>query len=194
MKWIRELLAPKPARTQPKLLPRGEWQDIDQTLKRAVEKFGWAARGLHAEDSASVLAELAFDLEREAEALAFRAHLYSQRADPATATGEKPKPRPESPPGDAQAETEEEREAKEERKRAAAEARRQKEAKEAARPPADLVLSAADSVETAAGKLDAAEGDPAVEGFRMEIDVLAEMALNLRRQLARAEVGTGAAR
>jgi hypothetical protein len=187
VKWISELSAKEKPTPSPEPLPREVWQAVDSDLRRASEKFGEARVALPDKGSNSFLAEVAGDLERQAEALALRAHLLSRRAPP------KPKPEPGKLKTVAQA------------SEAAATAVRAKlhgagtgqgegddpsqqppQPPAPARSPADLVKSAGDTVETAHEKLEVVKAPDAVlQAFEEELDVLAEMTLSLRQKCER---------
>lgn len=191
-KWISELTAKhEPAPPQP--LPREAWQAITRDLERASTKFAETSAALCANDSKSTLAEFAGDLQREAEGLALRAHLLSRRAAPKHKP-EHPAPKPvEKEAETAAAATAEKATGELPAAETAADHEHAPAPRKAApdddhpvhREPtaAELAKSAADTVETAHNKLDAVEHpDDVSKDFEAELDVLAEMALSLRRQ------------
>src|SRR6185503_1599707 len=90
VKWASELSKEK--EPEPKKSPtRESWQAVVRFLDQASETFARARVVLGAKVPPPIAAELAGDLEGEAEALAFRAHVLSRRARPKPA---RPKPKP----------------------------------------------------------------------------------------------------
>jgi hypothetical protein len=157
-KWITELTAKKEPSPTPGMLFREDWQGIEDNLRVAATKYSEARSELRHEKP-TFLAELAADLEAQAEALKRRANLLSRRASPKP---EEPKPPPQPKPDDEDAPARSR--IRSERKRSAV----------------DLLKSAQGTVETAHRKLGVKNPDAVVKGFEGELDVLAEMTLNLR--------------
>jgi hypothetical protein len=222
VKWISGLSAEKPkAKSEP--LAREVWQDVRGDLQDAAEtlaaaqaalvgadersalanrarvleldarnealypaarRIAQARAALLAENPHSVLAELTLDLRNEADALARRAHLLSRRARPKPKA--EPKPKPETKP-------------KAEPKPKAAQAGAAEMASkvvEIPKTPAELVKTAADTIERAHRKLSPEEEaedatgpvkelDAVAKRFEEELEVLGEMALSLRHRVER---------
>jgi hypothetical protein len=176
VKWISELSAkPEPDPTQS--LPRADWLAVEQVLGRASGRFREARLELVQQPGGQVLSELACDLEREAQGLAFRAHLLSRRAPPPPKAKPKHRRRDAGDTGATDAP-------------AAARVNGDEKAKGEQPPPppsaGELVALAQRSLETAHTYLAAPEHpDPDSQAFEGDLDVLAEMALSLRQQSVR---------
>jgi hypothetical protein len=206
-RWISSL-SEKDAKPTPDVLPRKNWQDIDEDLTDASKKFANVRVEILTRHPRSFVADFAGDVSREAERLAFRAHLLSRRAPPT----------PKKPPGQAherdveQALThmlevdhvflkepflkEAEKTQRRRRKREPEESEQEREHELAPPTPlAVLVERALGTVETARDKLRTVEGvggerelehlDDVTLAFEEELDVLAEMALSLQQHCKR---------
>jgi hypothetical protein len=188
VKWISDLQADKEPAQKPETLHREVWQAVDRDLERAAERFAQASVAVAAQDPKSIVAEFARDLEREAQGLALRAHLLSRRAPREANAPHQPHAKTKTltaaghsvesadqATGEAPID-----EKPEEPKKDGAEAR----------PPGELVKSAADTVETAHARLEAVEHpDHVVKSFEEELDVLAEMTLSLRQKCEALDAG-----
>jgi hypothetical protein len=196
--WISQLTAT--AEPTPPLLSREVWQGVREDLERASRKFAEVRAALLTARE-TILGEFAGDLEREAESLALRAHMISRRTPP-TPKAELAEDNTHVADANADITKTKAREANAERANstvlppapAAAENadgeqhRYETIQHQAASTPSTLLRSAADTVETARVKLDAAEHpDSAAQAFEDELDVLAEMTLSLRQRWAIAE-------
>lgn len=149
-KWISDLPAADPTPT-PQPATHEDWLAVQGALDAASKAFAQARNGLKKE---TVLAQLAGDLEREAEAQALRAQLLSRRAPPKP-PGEPKRPIGKSADG----------------------------GQTPTKSFEDLVGLAADSVEKARGKLETVKvPDDATKAFEEDLDLLAEMTLSLRQQ------------
>ena len=207
VKWIGELTAKNAPPPPPEPLPREDWQAVDRDLMRASKKFADVQAALRARDPGSVLAEFAGDLERQAEGLAFRAHLLSRRASAEKrepAKGEPPNHEPPNHERPAAEHGEDAPPAPGPAKAAAVpgpgrSANATAPASEAAKGlqpgAADLAKSAGDTLETARNNLVVvAHPDDVAKDFEEELDVLAEMTLSLRQQCEQLDAGRPAAR
>ena len=186
-KWISGLPEKEEPEPTPQPLPRETWQAIERNLHSASETFAKARDALRSLDEESILAEFAGDLENEADALAFRAHLLARRAAPKpTPHGPKPKPAA-SMPQAVESKGAPDREKVDGEPTVDAESKTPADAAQSA-SPADLVRSAGNTIETAHLKLETVEHrDAAAKAFEDELDVLAEMTLSLRQQRDRQE-------
>lgn len=194
VKWISELSAKGKPTQPPQPLPREDWHAVDSDLGRAAETFAEAHLALRAAAAAEVgeakdsrfLAELARDLEHEAQGLALRAHLLSRRAPPKpkTEAGEPKTPAPATHAAAAEEKAKVEPPGAAEKHKETAEEHKPRPA--STKSPAELIDDAARTLATAYNKLGAVEHLDAVsKAFEEELDVLAEMTLTLRQKCDR---------
>jgi hypothetical protein len=177
VEWLSDLVSKDAPTVEPQPLPRDEWQRIRTNLTDASKKFAEAAQALDEVRGGAVSAELARDLEREAEALALRAHLLSRRAED---DDEEEKPKE----ADTRAKDEPETRTKDAEEKKDGQAHRERTPRR--RTPDQLVRSAGNTVETAHMKVaGVAHPDAVAESFKEELDVLAEMTLSLRQRCRR---------
>lgn len=181
-KWLSGLSEKEEPEPTPQPLPRETWQAIERNLQSASDTFAKASDALRSLDRGSILAEFARDLESEADALAFRAHLLARRAAPRT----KPDG-PKAKPVESKSEVVADREEVQGESTGTAKAGTPEDAAPSA-APADLVRSAGNTIEWAHLKLGTVEHPDAVaKAYEEELDVLAEMTLSLRQQCDRLE-------
>jgi hypothetical protein len=188
-KWISELSAKRGPAPTPQPLPREDWQAVDKDLRRASGKFADARDALLGKHRESFLAEFAGDLKRETEGLALRAHLLSRRAPR--------KPRPESTTPKPQPATDAATIGEKARGEPHDEVteKKHRDHRASLQSPAELVKSAADTIEAAHEKLGTVQHPDALsKSFEEELDVLAEMTLSLRQRLEEERRNTGVER
>jgi hypothetical protein len=184
VKWLSELTAEDEQALETTTLPREDWQVIHGDLREVSEKLGWARRALPAQGKGIVAAELAGDVERQAEGLQFRAHVLSRRAPPKPKELEKLK---KPPAGIRSVAGDEPSVAAAGGKGAAAsgdhgQANAEQKEETEAPTPAALVKSASVKIEHSRRELDGLKDPDAVtQAFEDELDVLAEMTLSLRQ-------------
>jgi len=183
VKWLSELTAEDEQALETTTLPRETWQDVRDDLREVSEKLGLARGALPAQGKGIVAAELAGDLERQAEGLQFRAHVLSRRALPKPKELEKLK---ESAPIGSVAKDKPSVAAAGAKGAAAPGARGQAEAEQNAKKkaptPKALVQSASVRIEHSRREFDGLKHPDAVtQAFEDELDVLTEMTLSLRQ-------------
>jgi hypothetical protein len=204
--WVLGLSAEDKPQPGPEPLRRKDWQDIRDDLHRASKTFAKARIELiEKKNWPSFLAEVAGDLAHEAEALRLRAHLLSRRA-PLERGAERAKLEAERAKLRADRAKLRAERAKLRADRAKFEAERAGQAvssseaepviagEEKATPRVghrlvQLLTAAQGTLETAHEKLGRVEHPDAVSAaFEEELDVLAEMTLNLRQRCERLEL------